>query len=474
MQPERRIARVTYFVEPTPRYALGVDAFMSPATAIDVAWEFTDDADRQLGLDGALTRYVKANKNCMSPRKSKPISDAARAEFYRKSAGSSAYEVWTRVSTSGVRFSVLVEFDETSEIRRVLSDPFLDRFDCLADVDLSNLGKKADAMSRNSRLNATDEGGKVSSANVPALLQRLYAQDPAVRRATIRELIDRQATSAVPRLVERLKDSDEFVRVEAAKALGAMGEPWVIPALRSAGRASNADLEQHFDAAVFEITERHGTEEERQRRAEQEEQIRQQQILRVEEEARRRREQSEKDRRFVEERQRTHEADKAARRARIEGAGSSRLSLQRIGYLALFNLLFFSLHSLHLVEAPPELGQHVSEATGGTFAQWYADFKGWLASSPLSGPYLLLLLLGPAWAVCFFVYAALHVCFGVIVLKLSPWTPFRWAFTRRDRIGLVGARLWLSELVAYLKIAGIVFLIVVVLAIMEWANGATR
>lgn len=322
MPSERRIARVTYFVEPTPRFALGVDAFMSPATAIDVAWEFTDDADRQLGLDGALTRYVKANKNCMSPRKSKPISDAARAEFYRKSAGSSAYEVWTRVSTSGVRFSVLVEFDETSEIRRVLSDPFLDRFEAFADLDLSGLSATAEA--------PTPRGAKVSQCDPPplltpaaideaALLKDLKSKDPNTRRNAIIALSGAAHAAHRSRFLTCLNDQDEFVRVAAARALGRVGEPSAIGPLETARVSASGDLRCHFDEAILEIRERHLPREERERRERDAEEARKERIRRVEEAARR---QAEADRALVErayaEHERQRELEKQIQRERAK------------------------------------------------------------------------------------------------------------------------------------------------------------
>jgi HEAT repeat protein len=155
---------------------------------------------------------------------------------------------------------------------------------------------------------------ELSAAELVGLLE---ASDSETRKEAISALAKKGNQASVPYLLKRLNDTDEFVRVYAAMALGDLGDPTVIPDLNAARNSVATDIQFHFDDAINQIEERSLPEDERRHRADEAKR-------RAEEDARRREEEVAKKRCEEQSRRRQEEEKRLAEETRRRQAEEQR------------------------------------------------------------------------------------------------------------------------------------------------------
>ena len=60
---------------------------------------------------------------------------------------------------------------------------------------------------------------KYSDPLLDSIFERLQDEDPGIRRVAVMDLVDSPEAEAVELLIQALSDSDELVRLEAAKVI---------------------------------------------------------------------------------------------------------------------------------------------------------------------------------------------------------------------------------------------------------------
>ncbi|GEM_PF-2016334 len=103
------ITKVSLFVEPLPTFFLGEDAFMS---VVDVNPPNTliEEADEAMDLCGELISYINGNP-FVALEKIRLMVDEERKGFFDKKSVSTQWATFFASTPTGLRYSVLVEFD---------------------------------------------------------------------------------------------------------------------------------------------------------------------------------------------------------------------------------------------------------------------------------------------------------------------------------------------------------------------------
>ena len=106
-----RIASIRLFTEP-PAYRTDGNY-----ATVGLPKGFIASADRELGLDGELVSYVEAHGPMFFPKQIKRLEESKRKAFFSSEAKSPLWEVYFASGGSGVRYSILVEFNVQSGTR---------------------------------------------------------------------------------------------------------------------------------------------------------------------------------------------------------------------------------------------------------------------------------------------------------------------------------------------------------------------
>ncbi len=94
---------------------------------------------------------------------------------------------------------------------------------------------------------------QVGVSAVPVLIEALKDSDEDVRRASAEALGKIQDPQAVPALIQTLKDSDKDVRQASAEALGKIGDSQAVPALIQTLKDSEWDVRRASAEALVQI-----------------------------------------------------------------------------------------------------------------------------------------------------------------------------------------------------------------------------
>jgi hypothetical protein len=90
--------------------------------------------------------------------------------------------------------------------------------------------------------NAAEVLGKIGKPAVPALIEAVKDSNEGVRRFAVVALGEIGDASAIPALIQALKDSKEDVRFYSVTALGKLGDASAVPALIQALKDSDKDV----------------------------------------------------------------------------------------------------------------------------------------------------------------------------------------------------------------------------------------
>jgi len=114
-----RIASIRLFTEP-PAHLPDVNY-----ATMGLPKDFIASADRELELDGELVSYVEAHGPLFFPKQIKRLEESKRKAFFSSEAKSPLWDVYFASGGSGVRYSILVEFNvqprtrlDTAEARK--------------------------------------------------------------------------------------------------------------------------------------------------------------------------------------------------------------------------------------------------------------------------------------------------------------------------------------------------------------------
>jgi HEAT repeat protein len=135
--------------------------------------------------------------------------------------------------------------------------------EALTDEKLSVRKESAGALGKIAKANPSDA---VVGHAVPALIKAMKDKTPAVRRAAASALGsiananpgDAEIEKAVPAMMELLKDFDKFVRMRAALALGKAGGSSAVPALVEALK-DEKDVQFQVFQSLSEISDKAGS-----------------------------------------------------------------------------------------------------------------------------------------------------------------------------------------------------------------------